>query len=146
MLRILIVLLASSDALAIMPSSKPALQPVSMHKRIQTLLHSPSRSALADVLHGPYPPDACPAYQRVVHGALVVAILWRFSKYLFEDGWQVILRLLCHHGSRGFCSAETLLVSAIVGSTFGASGGLALAVLVRIFTPEYSGVRLRTCG
>merc|ERR1712185_497816 len=82
MLRILIVLLASSDALAIMPSSKPALQPVSMHKRIQTLLHNPSRSALADVLHGPYPPDAPPAYKRAVYLLVVVGIYWMHIMYM----------------------------------------------------------------
>ena len=87
MLRILIVLLASSDALAIMPSSKPALQPVSMHKRIQTLLHDPSRSALADVLHGPYPPDAQPAYKRVVHLLIVVGIYWMHMMYMRLPEW-----------------------------------------------------------
>ena len=97
---------------------------------------------MANVLHGPYPPDACPAYQRVVHGLLIVAICWRLSKYLFEDLSHVILRLLCPHG-RGFCVGETLLVSALLGSAFGVQGGLAANVLVRIFSPDYSGVRLR---
>ena len=87
MLRILIVLLASSDALAIMPSSKPALQPVSMHTRIQTLLHSPSRSALADVLHGPYPPDAPPAYLRAVHVLIVAGICWLHIAYMRLPEW-----------------------------------------------------------
>ena len=87
MLRILIVLLASSDALAITPSSKPALQPVSMHKRIQTLLHSPSRSALADVLHGPYPPDAPPAYLRAVHVLIVAGLCWLHIAYMRLPEW-----------------------------------------------------------
>ena len=87
MLRILIVLLASSDALAIMPSSKPALQPVSMHKRIQSLLHNPSRSALADVLHGPYPPDALPAYKRAVHLLIVGFICWMHMMYMRLPEW-----------------------------------------------------------
>ena len=48
MLRNLLILLACSSALALKPSSQPALQPASMQKRFHTLLHSPSRSALAE--------------------------------------------------------------------------------------------------
>ena len=47
-----------------------------MQKRIQKLLQSPSRSALADVPHGPYPQEAGearPAYQRAVQATLIVA-------------------------------------------------------------------------
>eukprot|EP00966_Prymnesium_polylepis_P263816 6094849-Prymnesium_polylepis.1 len=97
---------------------------------------------MADVLHGPYPPDACPAYQRVVHGLVVVAIWWRLSKYLFEDRSHVILCLLCPHG-RGFCVAETLLLSALLGIAIGMQSVLVANVLVRIFSPDYSGFRLR---
>jgi len=66
MLRNLLILLACSSALALTPSSQPVLQPASMRKRLHTLLHSPSRSALADVLHGPYPPEGRPAYLQAV--------------------------------------------------------------------------------
>ena len=84
MLRSLFVLLSCANALATKPSSTPALQPVSTHKRLQILLHYPSRSALIDVLHGPYPADARPAYLRVAHGLLVVAICWLHMKHLLE--------------------------------------------------------------
>eukprot|EP00966_Prymnesium_polylepis_P251817 5821485-Prymnesium_polylepis.1 len=67
MLRILLAFLACSNALAATPSSTPVMQPLSMQKRLQTLLHCPSRAALADVLHGPYPPDARPAYLRCIY-------------------------------------------------------------------------------
>ena len=73
MLRVLLFLLACAGAAAVLPSSKPVLQPASMQMRIQNLLHNPSRSALADVLHGPYPPEARPAYQRAVQVTLIVA-------------------------------------------------------------------------
>ena len=85
MLRNLFVLLTCANALATKPSSTPALQPVPMHKRLQILLHYPSRSALIDVLHGPYPADARPAYQRVAHGMLVVAICWLHMKHLLAS-------------------------------------------------------------
>ena len=85
MLRILLVLLACSKAFATKPSSKPAMQPVSMQKRLQTLLHHPSRSALADVLHGPYPPDARPAYKRAVHGLIVVGMFWVHMMPLYSS-------------------------------------------------------------
>ena len=85
MLRNLFVLLTCANALATKPSSTPALQPVPMHKRLQILLHSPSRSALIDVLHGPYPADARPAYQRVAHGLLVVVICWLHMKQLLAS-------------------------------------------------------------
>ena len=73
MLRVLLFLLACAGAAAVIPSSKPVLQPASMQKRILNLLQSSSRSALADVLHGPYPPEARPAYQRAVQVTLIVA-------------------------------------------------------------------------
>ena len=75
------------NALAIRPSSKPALQPVSMQKRLQTLLHRPSRSALADVLHGPYPPDAPPAYLRAVHVLIVAGLCWLHIAYMRLPEW-----------------------------------------------------------
>jgi len=70
---LLFFLLACAGAAAVIPSSKPVLQPASMQQRLQNLLHSPSRTALADVLHGPYPPEARPAYQRAVQATLIVA-------------------------------------------------------------------------
>ena len=85
MLRNLFVLLTCANALATKPSSTPALQPASMHERLHILLHYPSRSALIDVLHGPYPADARPAYQRVAHGLLVVAICWLHMKQLLAS-------------------------------------------------------------
>ena len=85
MLRNLFVLLTCTNALATKPSSIPALQPVSMHKRMQILLRYPSRSALIDVLHGPYPAKARPAYQRVAHGLLVVVICWLHMKQLLAS-------------------------------------------------------------
>ena len=77
MLRILLVRLACSNTLAATPSSKPVMQPLSMQKGLQTLLHCPSCSALlVDVLHGPYPLGARPAYLRAVHLLIVVVTLW----------------------------------------------------------------------
>jgi hypothetical protein len=88
MLRILLVLLACSNANALTtkPSSTPALQPASMHERVQNLLHYPaSRSALIDVLHGPYPANGRPAYQRLAHGLLVIIICWLHMKHLLAS-------------------------------------------------------------
>ena len=86
MLRNLLILLACWSALTLKPSSQPALQPASMQKRLHTLLHRPSRSALADVLHGPYPPDASPAYLRAVPALIVIGmmtnLLWSFFSTL----------------------------------------------------------------
>ena len=87
MLRILSVLLACSNAICIELSSKPVLQPVSMQKRLQTLLHCPSRSALADVLHGPYLPDAPPAYLRAVWVLIVASICWLHIAYMRLPLW-----------------------------------------------------------
>eukprot|EP00966_Prymnesium_polylepis_P136867 3162609-Prymnesium_polylepis.1 len=61
------------------------MQPASMKKRVQILLHNPSRSALADVLHGPYPTGARPAYQRTIVAVamlLVSPILYEFAYLL----------------------------------------------------------------
>ena len=85
MLRILLAFLACSNALAATPSSTRVMQPLSMQKRLQTLLHCPSRSALADVLHGPYPPDARPAYLRAVHLVIVFGAIMMHFKLLFES-------------------------------------------------------------
>jgi hypothetical protein len=84
MLRNLLIVLACSSALALKSSSQPALQPASMQKRLHTLLHRPSRSALADVLHGPYPPDAFPAYLRAVPVLIVVGMMTTFFWSLFS--------------------------------------------------------------
>ena len=87
MLRILLVVLACSNALAVTPSSTPVMQPLSMQKRLQTLLHCPSRSALADVLHGPYLPDAPPAYLRAVWVLIVASICWLHIAYMCLPLW-----------------------------------------------------------
>ena len=58
-----------------------------MQKRLQTLLHRPSRSALADVLHGPYPPGSRPAYLRAVHVVIVAGICWLHIAYMRLPAW-----------------------------------------------------------
>ena len=86
MLRMLLVFLACSNALATTPSSTPVMQPLSMQKRLQTLLHCPSRSALVDVHHGPYPPDARPAYLRAVHLLIVFGTIYMHFKLVSSLG------------------------------------------------------------
>ena len=86
MLRILLILLTCSNAVAIMPSSKPAMQPV---------LLSTDAEALADPAAQPftscaarrsswsiYPPDAPPAYLRAVHVLIVAGICWLHIAYM----------------------------------------------------------------
>ena len=91
------ILLACSSVLALKPSSQPALQPASMQKRLHTLLHRPSRPALADVLHGPYPPDDIPAYLRVVPVLIVACmttnLLWFFFSNLVQMFKEITTRL-----------------------------------------------------
>ena len=111
MLRILLVLLACSNALAATPSSTPVMQPLSMQKRLQTLLHCPSRSALADVLHGPYPPDARPAYLRAVHLLMVFGTIYMhllassLADSLYKSSFMKDLATRC---SLHFCKMQSL--------------------------------------
>jgi hypothetical protein len=111
MLRILLDFLACSNALAATPSSTPVMQPLSMQKRLQTLLHCPSRSALADVLHGP--PDACPAYLRAVHLLIVFGTIYMHLKLLagslenslYKSSFMKDLATRC---SLHFCKMQSL--------------------------------------
>jgi hypothetical protein len=113
MLRILLAFLACSNALAATPSSTPAMQPLSMQKRLQTLLHCPSRSALADVLHGPYPPGARPAYLRAVHLLIVFGTIYMHLKLLagylanslYKSSFMKDLATRC---SLHFCKMQSL--------------------------------------
>ena len=72
--HMLMVMLVCGNAVAASPPAKPEMQPASMRKRVQILLHNPSRSALADVLHGPYPTGARPAYQRMIIAVTMVFV------------------------------------------------------------------------
>ena len=110
MLRILLAFLACSNALAATPSSTPVMQPLSMQKRLQTLLHCPSRSALADVLHGPYPSDARPAYLRAVHLLIVFGTIYMHLKLLdanslYKSSFMKDLATRC---SLHFCKMQSL--------------------------------------
>ena len=113
MLRILLAFLACSNALAATPSSKTVMQSLSMKKRVQTLLHCPSRSALADVLHGPYPPDARPAYLRAVHLLIVFGTIYMHLKLLagslanslYKSSFMKDLATRC---SLHFCKMQSL--------------------------------------
>ena len=66
------------------PSTDSAVRPASMRERVQTLLHSPSRAALADVLHGPYPAGARPAYQRASLAAALSGIMFLHFRCLVQ--------------------------------------------------------------
>lgn len=52
-LRVIVVLLASIVAITSQPVLPSSLKPASMRKRVQDLINTPSRAALADVLYGP---------------------------------------------------------------------------------------------
>ena len=136
MLRVLLFLLACASAASVRPSSKPVLQPASMQKRIQTLLQSPSRSALADVLNGPYPPEARPAYQRAVLVTLIVAASYliiprsAIPRWVGAIGDYIVGRCASRFG---ICLC-TLLCSMLYGSLIGVFCALifnVIAVLLR---------------
>jgi hypothetical protein len=71
--RVLIMMLVCSSAIAQVLQSKPTLQSTPMQQRLKTLVSTPSRTALADVLNGPSHPDGRPGYQRVALAATVLA-------------------------------------------------------------------------
>ena len=71
--RVLVAMLVCGNAMAQGPQSKPSLRHTPMQKRLKTLINSPSRTALADVLNGPCHPDGRPGHQRVALAAVVLA-------------------------------------------------------------------------
>ena len=71
--RVLVAMLVCGNAMAQGPHSKPSLRPTPIQKRLKTLITSPSRNALADVLNGPCYPDGRPGHQRVALAAVVLA-------------------------------------------------------------------------
>ena len=71
--RVLVAMLVCGNAMAQGPHSKPSLRPTPIQKRLKTLITSPSRNALADVLNGPCYPDGRPSHQRVALAATVLA-------------------------------------------------------------------------
>ena len=95
MLSLPLVLLACANAASITSSRKPALQDGSIQKRLQTLLHSPSRSALADVLDGSYHPAARPGYQRTAIGMTMLAVMTACVSTLV---WLLLDKLHFLHG------------------------------------------------
>jgi len=69
-----------------------------------------SRSALADVLHGPYPPDARPAYLRAVHLLIVFGTIYMHLKLLdanslYKSSFMKDLATRC---SLHFCKMQSL--------------------------------------
>jgi len=120
---LLFFLLACAGAAAVIPSSKPVLQPASMQQRLQNLLHSPSRTALADVLHGPYPPEARPAYQRAVQATLIVAACYLIIARSAIPNW---VHAIEDH-VMGRCDS-------LAGRTLNTKTGFILCTMLRCFT------------